>query len=51
MFVGAHSADNIAKKIQEVVKRYMTEKKVAFIISDSASNMIRGKISLEMIQY
>ena len=43
MFVGAHTAENLAKKIQEIIKRYLIENKVAYITSDSASNMVKGK--------
>ena len=46
MFEGAHNAERIAEKIQEIIKRYLIENKVAYIISDSASNMIKGKESL-----
>ena len=30
-------------KIQEILKKYMIESNVAYIISDSAANMIAGK--------
>ena len=45
MFEGVHTSERIAEKIQEIIKRYLIENKVAYIISDSASNMIKGKKS------
>ena len=42
-FDEAHSGLNIAAKLMEILKEYEIEDKSFHCISDSASNMIKGK--------
>ena len=43
-FDEAHSGLNIAAKLMEILKEYEIEDKSFHCISDSASNMIKGKL-------
>ena len=44
LFEGSHTADAVAAKINEILKKFLIQNKVKFIVSDSASNMVKGMI-------
>ena len=52
-FEGAHTAEAVAEKIHKILKEFLIQNKVGFIVSDSASNMVAGKFdsSNELIEF
>ena len=44
LFEGSHTASAVAAKINEILKKFLIENKVKYIVSDSAANMVRGMI-------
>ena len=42
LFEGSHTAQAVATKINEILKTFLIENKVKYIVSDSAANMVRG---------
>ena len=44
-FEGSHTADAVAEKIHKILKEFLIQNKVGYVVSDSASNMVAGKFN------
>ena len=44
LFEGAHTASAVAEKIHKILKDFLIQNKIGYVVSDSASNMVAGII-------